>query len=128
MPKFDELYLLCLDESGKARGARFAKLTDAVCSTAIDVNCRVLILPPKSVSTLAMELPVGRLTGLKLVIPRIRRGLYDEILRTAAAAAKKEKARMKAASAKESALIKRLISEADTALEELRRRRSASDT
>jgi len=127
MPKCDELYLLRLDESGKARGARFVKLTDAICSAAIDMNCRVLILQPKSVSALAMQLPVGRLSGRKLVMHRIRRGLHDEILRAAATAAKKENARMKAGRAKESVLIKKLIVEADAALQELRNIRQASD-
>ena len=82
-PKYDELYVLRIDSSGTPRGARFAKLADKVASNAIDMKCRILNLPPTGVSRLAMKLPVGRLLGCKLVMPRIQRALYDTILEAA---------------------------------------------
>src|SRR5260221_5312304 len=92
-PVFDELYLLRLDTSGRPRGARFAKLEDKVASAAVDMKCRALIYQPRSVCRLAMELPEGRLYGGKLVMPRIRRGLYDKILRAAGGGRGKKKNR-----------------------------------
>jgi hypothetical protein len=70
-----------------------------------------------------MELPEGRLYRGKLVMPRIRRGLYDKILRAAGIAAEKEKTEMEAAAVKESAFIKALIDEANSAIAEGRKMR-----
>lgn len=122
-PEFDELYLLRLDTSGRPRGARFAKLEDKVASAAVDLRCRALIHQPRAVCRLAMELPEGRLYRGKLVMPRIRRGLYDRILRAAGIAAEKEKTEMEAAAVKESAFIKALIDEANSAIAEGRKMR-----
>jgi hypothetical protein len=122
-PEFDELYLLRLDTSGRPRGARFAKLEDKVASAAVDLRCRALIHQPRAVCRLAMELPEGRLYRGKLVMPRIRRGLYDKILRAAGIAAEKEKTEMEAAAVKESAFIKALIDEANSAIAEGRKMR-----
>lgn len=117
---FDEFYVLRLDSSGRPRGARFTKLTYAVASTAIDMNCHTLICQPRAVCVLGMKLPVGRLWGSKLAMPRIRRDLYDQILGTAVVAAGREKVRMKARMAKQTAYIKQLIQQAETALAESR--------
>jgi hypothetical protein len=122
-PEFDELYLLRLDTSGRPRGARFAKLEDKVAFAAVDLRCRALIHQPRAVCRLAMELPEGRLYRGKLVMPRIRRGLYDKILRAAGIAAEKEKTEMEAAAVKESAFIKALIDEANSAIAEGRKMR-----
>ena len=122
-PEFDELYLLRLDTSGRPSGARFAKLEDKVASAAVDLRCRALIHQPRAVCRLAMELPEGRLYRGKLVMPRIRRGLYDKILRAAGIAAEKEKTEMEAAAVKESAFIKALIDEANSAIAEGRKMR-----
>jgi hypothetical protein len=116
--KFDELYLLRLDSSGRTRGARFAAITDQVASTAIDMNCRALFYQPREVCRLGMELPEGRLYHGRLGMPRIRRGLYDKILDAARIATEREKTRMEAATVKESAFIKALIAEADAAVAE----------
>jgi hypothetical protein len=120
-PAFDELYVLRLDSSGRPRGARFAKLKDAVAHAAVDMKCRALILQPRAVSALAMNLPVGRLFHGKLVMPRIRRSLYDKIVEAAQVAAEQEKTRMEAAAVKQSAFIKQLIAQAEAALAESRR-------
>jgi hypothetical protein len=122
-PEFDELYLLRLDTSGRPRGARFAKLKDDVASAAVDMKCRALILQPRTVCRLGMELPEGRLYRGKLVMPRIQRGLYDKILEAVPIAAQKEKTRMEAGAARQSAFIRRLIDEANLALAEGRKMR-----
>src|SRR5438876_6565946 len=76
----DPLFVLGLDESGKPRGARFAELKDKTVSAAMDLNCRVLIDQPDTVSEIAMKLPVGRIYASgKAFIPNIRRDLYDKI-------------------------------------------------
>jgi hypothetical protein len=87
------------------------------------MKCRVLIHQPRAVCRLTMKLPEGRLYRGKLVMPRIRRGLYDKILEAARIAAEKEKTKMEAAAVKESALIKALIDEANSALTEGRKMR-----
>jgi hypothetical protein len=122
-PAFDELYLLRLDSSGRARGARFASLKDAVASAAVDMECRALLHPPPTVCRLGMELPEGRLDRGRLVMPRIRRGLYDEILEAAQIAAQKDETRMEAAAVRESAFIKALIAESNSAVAEGRKMR-----
>jgi hypothetical protein len=122
-PEFDELYLLRLDASGRPRGARFVKLKDDVASAAVDMKCRALIHQPKAVCRLAMELPEGRLYRGMLVMPRIRRGLFDKILDAARIAARNEKTKMEAAAVKESAYIKALIDEANSAIAEGRKMR-----
>lgn len=126
--KFDEFFALRLDSSGRARGARFPKLKDAIVSAAIDAGCRTLLLPPKAVSAIAMQLPPGRMRGRQLVVPRIRRLLYDEIMSAAATAEAKLEARMKLGAAKQSADIKRMIAEAEAALAEIRKLRRSSDS
>ena len=122
-PKFDELYVLRLDAAGRPRGARFAKLEDKVASAAVDMKCRALILQPRAVCRLAMKLPVGRLLQGRLVMPRIRRDLYDQILKAAVLAEIRLEARMKLGAARESILIKQMINEANAVLTELRNRR-----
>jgi hypothetical protein len=122
-PEFDELYLLRLDTSGRPRGARFAKLKDDVASAAVDMKCRTLIHQPATVCRLGMELPEGRLYRGRLVMPRIRRGLYSKILKAARIAAQQEKTRMEAAAVKQSAFIKALINEANSAIAEGRKMR-----
>jgi hypothetical protein len=87
------------------------------------MKCRVFLHEPTSVSRLGMELPVGRLFHGKLVMPRIRRGLYDKIVEAAQVVAEQEKTRMEAAAVKESAFTKRLIDEANAALTEGRKMR-----
>jgi hypothetical protein len=122
-PAFDELYVLRLDSSGRPRGARFAKLKDAVAHAAVDMKCRVFLHESTSVSRVGMELPVGRLFHGKLVMPRIRRGLYDKMVETARIADERQKIRMEAAAAKQSAYTKRLADEAKAALAEGRKMR-----
>jgi hypothetical protein len=121
-PAFDEFYLLRLDSSGRPRGARFAKLQDKTASAAMDIKCRVLILQPPSVCRLAMNLPEGALLGRKLVMPRIRRDLYDNILEAVDLAEIRLEARMKNGAARESIHTKQLIAEAKAALNELRQK------
>jgi hypothetical protein len=121
--RFDEFYALRVDSSGRPRGARFAKLQDKTASAAIDMKCCVLILQPRSVSRLAMRLRIGRLFRGKLVMPRIRQVLYDEILKAALLAEKRLEARMKVGAVQQSARIKQMIDEADAVLAELRNRR-----
>src|SRR5580704_11639426 len=70
--KVDPVYVLGLDTNGKPRGARFGELKDNICSAAIDMNCRVLIEPPKAVSALGMKLPVGRVHGAGKVVKLCR--------------------------------------------------------
>jgi hypothetical protein len=122
-PEFDELYLLRLDTSGRPRGARFAKLKDDVASAAVDMKCRALTHQPMTVCRLGMELPEERLYRGKLIMPRIQRGLYDKILEAVRIAAQKEKTRMEAGAARQSAFIRRLIDEANLALAEGRKMR-----
>jgi hypothetical protein len=115
---FDELYVLRLDSAGRACGARFARLEDNLASAAVDIKCRTLLLPPATVCVIGMELPEGRLYRGRLVMPRIQRGLYNRILKAARIAARQERTRAKAAALKQSAYIKALIAEADSALVE----------
>src|SRR6267378_7319576 len=82
--------VLGLDDNGKPRGARFAELKDNIASAAADMNCRVLINQPETVSDIAMKLPVGRIYASgKAFIPNIRRDLYDKISEAARIAAEK---------------------------------------
>src|SRR5450432_3945719 len=77
----DQLFVLGLDENGKPRGARFAELKDNIASAATDMNCRVLVNQPETVSDIAMKLPVGRIYARgKAFIPNIKRDLYDKLL------------------------------------------------
>lgn len=122
-PKFDELYLLRLDSCARPRGARFAKLKDDVASAAVDAKCRALIHQPKAVCRLAMKLPKGRLYRGKLVMPRIRRDLCNNILEAAELAVEAEKARFETGAAQQSAYISWLIDEANSALAEGREMR-----
>ena len=58
----DQLFVLGLDENGKPRGARFAELKDNIASAAVDMNCRVLVNQPETVSDIAMNCPLGAFT------------------------------------------------------------------
>ena len=117
----DQLFVLGLDENGKPRGARFAELKDNIASAAVDMNCRVLINQPETVSDIAMKLPVGRIYASgKAFIPNIRRDLYDEISEAARIAAEKWDAEIETGAAEQSAVVKPLIDQADSALAEAR--------
>ena len=117
----DQLFVLGLDENGKPRGARFAELNDNIASAAVDMNCRVLINQPETVSDIAMKLPVGRIYASgKAFIPNIRRDLYDKISEAARIAAEMSDAEVKAGAAEQSAVVKSLIDQADAALAEAR--------
>jgi len=116
----DQLFVLGLDENGKPRGARFAELKDNIASAAVDMNCRVLINQPETVSDIAMKLPVGRIYASgKAFIPNIRRDLYDKISE-AARIAEKSDAEIETGAAEQSAVVKPPIDQADSALAEAR--------
>jgi hypothetical protein len=117
-PKYDELFVLRLDSSHRPRGARFAKLEDKIASASIDMKCRALFHQPRSVAALCMALPVGRLRGGKLITPRIRRTLYDEILMSAQFAERRLDAEIKKARARDSIQIKQIIDKANAVLTE----------
>jgi hypothetical protein len=97
---FDQVYVLGLDRHGTPRGARFGVLRDSIVSAAMDMNCRVLIRQPETVSVLAMRLPVGRVIGtgqvVKLILPNISRELYRKMLELTRIVAEQEKAWMEA--------------------------------
>jgi hypothetical protein len=117
----DPLFVLGLDENEKPRGARFAELKDKTVSAAMDLNCRILIGQPDTVSEIAMKLPVGRIYASgKAFIPNIRRDLYDKISEAARIAAEKSDAEIEAGAAERSAEIKSVIAKADAALAEAR--------
>jgi hypothetical protein len=117
----DQLFVLGLDENGKPRGARFAELKDNIASAAVDMNCRVLINQPETVSDIAMKLPVGRIYASgKAFIPNIRRDLYDKISEAARIAAEKSDAEIAAGAAEQSAVVKSPIDQADAAPAEAR--------
>jgi hypothetical protein len=92
---FEQVYVLGLDADGKPRGARFAILRDSIVSTAMDMNCRVLIRQPAEVCALASKLPVGHVFGsgkvVRLFLPNIRRALYTAILKTERLAARQDR-------------------------------------
>ena len=100
-PMLDQVFILGLDRCGNARGARFTILRDSIVSAAMDLNCRVLIGQPHEVSALGRRLPMGTVLGtgvvVRLLVPNIRRGLYEAILDAARIAAQQEKARLEAA-------------------------------
>ena len=117
----DQLFVLGLDENGKPRGARFAELKDNIASAAVDMNCRVLINQPKTVSDIAMKLPAGRIYASgKAFIPNIRRDLYDKISEAARIAAEKSDAEIEPGAAEQSAAVKSVIDQADAAPAEAR--------
>jgi len=117
----DQLFVLGLDENGKPRGARFAELKDNIASAAVDMNCRVLINQPEAVSDIAMKLPVGRIYASgKAFIPNIRRDLYDKISEAARIAAEKSDAQIDVGATEQSAVVKSLIDQADSAPAEAR--------
>ena len=117
----DQLFVLGLDENGKPRGARFAELKDNIASAAVDMNCRVLINQPETVSDIAMKLPVGRIYASgKAFIPNIRRDLYDKISEAARIVAEKSDAEIDTSAAEQSAVVKSVIDQADAALAEAR--------
>jgi hypothetical protein len=117
----DPLFVLGLDENGKPRGARFAELKDRTVSAAMDLNCRILIDQPGTVSEIAMKLPVGRIYASgKAFIPNIRRDLYDKISEAARIAAEKSDAEIEGGAAGQSAVVKSPIAQADAALAEAR--------
>jgi hypothetical protein len=86
-PGFDQIYVLKIDQDGNTRGARFNMLKDSIVSAAMDMDCRVLIRQPESVSALGMKLPIGAVYGsgklVTLFVPSITRGLYRRITRAA---------------------------------------------
>jgi len=125
-PGFDEFYVLRLDSSGRPRGARFAKLQDRTASAAIDIKSRVLILQPRSVCRLAMNLPTGRLHGGKLVMPRIRRDLYDKISKAADLAEARLAERLAKAEAQRPIISKESIRKANAVLARIEKSRAAS--
>ena len=117
----DQLFVLGLDENGKPRGARFAELKDNIASAAVDMNCRVLINQPETVSDIAMKLPAGRIYASgKAFIPNIRRDLYDKISEAARIAAEKSDAGIEPGAAEQSAAVKSVIDQADSAPAEAR--------
>ena len=117
----DQLFVLGLDENGKPRGARFAELKDNIASAAVDMNCRVLINQPETVSDIAMKLPVGRIYASgKAFIPNIRRDLYDKISEAARIVAEKSDAQIDVGATEQSAVVKSLIDQADAAPAEAR--------
>jgi hypothetical protein len=117
----DQLFVLGLDENGKPRGARFAELKDNIASAAVDMNCRVLINQPETVSDIAMKLPAGRIYASgKAFIPNIRRDLYDKISEAARIAAEKSDAEIEPGAAEQSAAVKSVIDQADSAPAEAR--------
>jgi hypothetical protein len=117
----DQLFVLGLDENGKPRGARFAELKDNIASAAVDMNCRVLINQPETVSDIAMKLPAGRIYASgKAFIPNIRRDLYNKISEAARIAAEKSDAEIEPGAAEQSAAVKSVIDQADSAPAEAR--------
>jgi hypothetical protein len=98
---FDQVYVLGINQNGEPRGARFNMLKDSIVSAAMDMNCRVLIRQPESVSTLGMKLPIGAVYGtgklVTLFVPSIDLKLYRNILQAVRAAAKRENVRIEAA-------------------------------
>jgi hypothetical protein len=93
-PGFDQVYVLKIDQNGNTRGARFNMLKDSIVSAAMDMNCRVLIRQPESVSALGMRLPIGVVFGtskiVKLFIPTIDLKLYKSVLQAVQVAAKRK--------------------------------------
>jgi hypothetical protein len=117
----DQLFVLGLDENGKPRGARFAELNDNIASAAVDMNCRVLINQPETVSDIAMKLPVGRIYASgKAFIPNIRRDLYDKISEAARIVTEKSDAQIDVGATEQSAVVKSLTDQADAAPAEAR--------
>jgi hypothetical protein len=82
--------------------------------------------PPPHRHLSRRKFPVGRLSDGQLVMPRIRRDLYDNILEAAQLADKRLAAGMKAGAAQQSILIKQMINEANAALADLRNRRASA--
>ena len=117
----DQLFVLGLDENGKPRGARFAELKDNIASAAVDMNCRVLINQPETVSDIAMKLPAGRIYASgKAFIPNIRRDLYDKISEAARVVTEKSDAQIDVGATEPSAVVKSLTDQADAASAEAR--------
>ena len=117
----DQLFVLGLDENGKPRGARFAELKDNIASAAVDMNCRVLINQPETVSDIAMKLPAGRIYASgKAFIPNIRRDLYDKISEAARIVTEKSDAQIDVGATEQSAVVKSLTNQADAAPAEAR--------
>jgi hypothetical protein len=87
---FDQIYVIGRDQNRTPRGARYTLLKDGIVYAAVNMNYRVLISQPESVSTLGMKLPIGTVYGtgklVTLFVPIIARGLYWRILKAAAAA------------------------------------------
>jgi hypothetical protein len=101
---FDQVYVLGIDGNGNPRGARFSVLKDSIVSAAMDLNYRVLMRQPDTVSALGMKLPIGYVFGtgklVKLLIPNIRRDLYQSILKAARLAAQQRQVRLEAATSR----------------------------
>jgi hypothetical protein len=80
-----------------------------------------LINQPETVSDIAMKLPVGRIYASgKAFIPNIRRDLYDKISEAARIAAEKSDAEIEPGAAEQSAAVKSVIDQADSAPAEAR--------
>jgi hypothetical protein len=76
----DQLYVLGLDDKGKARGARFAECNDLIVSAALNMMLTPVHPASATFSELGMKLPQGRLYASgKAFIPNIRRDLYDKL-------------------------------------------------
>lgn len=97
----DQVFVIGLDVDGNPRGARFTMLKDSIVSAAMDMNCRVFIKQSPAVSSLGMALPVGHVIGtgklVRLVIPNIRRELYDAIMDAAQRAVEQQNSRVETA-------------------------------
>jgi hypothetical protein len=93
---FDQVYVIGRDHN--PRGARFTMLKDSIVYAAVNMNCRVLIRQPASVSALGMMLPIGTVYGtgklVTLFVPSISRALYERISEAAQTAARQEMARI----------------------------------
>lgn len=100
-PRFDQVYVLGLDDRGHPRGARFSVLKDSIVSAAMDLNCRVLIRQTEAVSRLGVKLPVGHVFGkgkvVTLFVPSIGWELYKQILKALQVAAIQERTGLEAA-------------------------------
>ena len=98
---FEQVYVLGIDQNGNRCGARFHVLKDSIVSAALDMNYRVLIRQPETVSALGMKLPIGAVHGtgklVTLFVPSIGPKLYRSILQAVQIAAKRENDRIEAA-------------------------------
>ena len=75
------VFVFGLDESGKARGAKFLQgLKDNIAAAALDMKFNLVHDHSAEFTALGMKLPTGRIYGSgKSFIPPIRRDLYDKL-------------------------------------------------